>query len=55
MLYKLIEKSYPRDLEREVNVAIKQGWKPIGGVCSDTSYGCGRTLYQAMIFVEDEE
>lgn len=54
MKYKLIEESYPVDLEREVNVAIKQGWKPVGGVCSDTSYGSGRTMYQAMLFGGEE-
>lgn len=54
MKYKLIEESYPIDLEREVNAAIEQGWKPIGGVCSDTSYGSGRTMYQAMLFGGEE-
>ena len=53
MKYKIIEESYPVDLEREVNQAIEQGWKPIGGVCSDTSDGSGRSIYQAMI-LEDE-
>ena len=54
MKYKIIEESYTLDLEREVNKAIKQGWKPIGGICSDTAYGSGTTMYQAMIFGGEE-
>lgn len=49
MKYKIIEESYTVDLEREVNKAIKQGWKPIGGVCCDTAYGSGSYFYQAMV------
>lgn len=54
MKYKILKEKYPVDLEREVNKAIKQGWKPIGGVCSDTSYGSGFYLYQAMVFGGEE-
>lgn len=54
MKYKIIEELYPVDLEREVNKAIKQGWMPIGGVCSDTSYGSRRTICQAMLFGGEE-
>lgn len=49
MKYKIIEAKYPVDLEREVNKAIEQGWKPIGGVCSDSAF-----IYQAMIFGGEE-
>ena len=54
MKYRIIEESYPFDLEREVNEAMNQGWKPIGGVCSDTAYGSGRTMYQAMVLGGEE-
>lgn len=54
MKYKIIEDSYAVDLEREVNKAIKQGWMPIGGVCSDTAFRSGTRMYQAMI-LEGEE
>lgn len=49
MKYKVIEKMHPVDLEREVNKAIGQGWKPIGGVCRDSSYGGGTYYCQAML------
>lgn len=54
MKYKIIEEIYRFDLEREVNAAIKQGWRPIGGVCSDTAYGGGSYLYQAMVLGGEE-
>lgn len=54
MKYRIIEEAYPVDLEREVNKAIEQGWKPIGGVCSDSAYGSGTSIYQAMIFGGEE-
>ena len=54
MKYKIIEEIYVVDLEREVNAVIKQGWKPIGGVCFDTSYDNGTYCYQAMIFGGEE-
>ena len=54
MKYKLIEESYAIDLEREVNSAIEQGWKPIGGVCCDTSYGSTLYYYQAMTLGGEE-
>lgn len=54
MKYKIIEESYPVDLEREVNQAMEQGWMPIGGVCSDSAYGSGTTMYQAMLFGGEE-
>ena len=54
MKYKIIEETYSVDLEKEVNKAIKQGWTPIGGVCSDSAYGSGITMYQAMLFGGEE-
>lgn len=54
MKYKIIEELYSVDLEREVNIAIKQGWTPIGGVCVDSTYGGGTTLSQAMLFGGEE-
>ena len=56
MKYKLIEELYPVDLEREVNTAIEQGWKPIGGVCCgcDISYGSTLYYYQAMTLGGEE-
>jgi hypothetical protein len=54
MKYKIIEAVHRVDLEREVNAAIKQGWKPIGGVCSDTAYGSRSYLYQAMVLGGEE-
>lgn len=49
MRYKIIEEIYRVDLEREVNKAIEQGWKPIGGVCCDTAYCSGSYFYQTMV------
>lgn len=50
MKYRIIGAKSPAELEREVNKAIKLGWKPIGGVCSDTAFDCGDYLFQGMVF-----
>lgn len=55
MKYKIVEEIYSADLEREVNKLIEKGCIPIGGVCSDTSFGDGSYMYQAMIFGEENE
>lgn len=52
--YKIIEAASSVELERDVNKAIKLGWKPIGGVCSDSAFGHGSYLYQAMILGGEE-
>lgn len=51
MKYRVIEEPYRVDLERAVNSAIEQGWKPIGGVCVNTNERRNSitTFYQAMI------
>ena len=54
MKYKIIEGPSPDKLEMKVNEAMEQGWKPIGGVCSEMLYGYIKTVYQAMIFGGEE-
>lgn len=34
--YKIISDPSPIKFEERVNVAIKNGWQPIGGVCYDS-------------------
>lgn len=33
MEYNIISATSPKELIEEVNKAIKEGWKPIGGIC----------------------
>ena len=48
MEYQVIEASNKEKLEYEVNLAMKDGWKPQGGVSTtkDESY---ISLFQAMV------
>lgn len=52
MEYRVIEEPYCVDLEKAVNFAIEQGWKPIGGICVNTRRSSITTFYQAMILGE---
>lgn len=55
MKYRIIECSSSSKLEIKVNAAMEQGWKPIGGVCSELLYGYIKTVYQAMILGDEDE
>jgi hypothetical protein len=53
MEYTIINAPYVKDLIPKVNKAIKEGWKPQGGLVSE---GQERIVYQAMTreIAEDE-
>lgn len=51
MRYRLIEAKDLEGLEREVNAALADGWRPQGGVCvanSEQTYNWW--YYQALVF-----
>ena len=48
MEYQLVDGEKYAELEKEVNNLIKQGWKPLGGVCSVTAQ-YGTYFIQAMV------
>jgi len=33
-----------KDMIKKVNKAIKEGWRPLGGVCVDASYGWSQAM-----------
>jgi len=35
-----------------INLRIKDGWIPLGGISCNAPVGCGQTFYQAMIRYE---
>jgi len=47
--YRVIEEANLSDLIIEVNNAIKQGWKPQGGVCAACRGQCAVSWAQAII------
>jgi hypothetical protein len=49
MEYRVIEEVNVSDLIIEVNNAIKQGWKPQGGICAINKDQCGSVWAQAII------
>ncbi len=59
MDYKIIEfrydnkpqHSYKVSIEKEIREAIRDGWVPIGGICTIPDSGC---IYQAMVKHENK-
>jgi hypothetical protein len=33
-----------KDLIKKVNKAIKEGWRPLGGICVDVGYGWAQAM-----------
>jgi len=46
MEYSVIQESELQNLIDDVNKAIKEGWEPLGGICSDSNH---HGYAQAMI------
>jgi len=44
MEYSVIKTNLLKSLIKKVNEAIKQGWKPLGGVCGDAGYGYAQAM-----------
>lgn len=47
--YTLLQATYASALDTEVNLWIKDGWRPLGGPCSH-----GDMIVQAMVFEPPE-
>ena len=44
MEYSVIKTNLLKSLIKKVNEAIKEGWKPLGGVCLDVGYGFAQAM-----------
>jgi len=44
MEYSVIKTNLLKSLVKKVNEAIKEGWKPLGGVCLDVGYGFAQAM-----------
>ena len=44
MEYTVIKTNLMKSLIKKVNVAIKEGWRPLGGVCVDVGYGFAQAM-----------
>jgi len=44
MEYSVIKTNLLKSLIKKVNEAIKEGWKPQGGVCLDVGYGFAQAM-----------
>ena len=44
MEYRVIKTNLLKSLVKKVNEAIKEGWKPLGGVCLDVGYGFAQAM-----------
>jgi hypothetical protein len=44
MEYSVIKTNLLKSLIKKVNQAIKEGWRPLGGVCVDVGYGFAQAM-----------
>ena len=44
MEYSVIKTNLLKSLIKKVNEAIKEGWRPLGGVCLDVGYGFAQAM-----------
>ena len=44
MEYSVIKTNLLKSLIKKVNEAIKEGWRPLGGVCVDVGYGFAQAM-----------
>jgi len=44
MEYSVIKTNLLKSLIKKVNEAIKDGWRPLGGVCVDVGYGFAQAM-----------
>ena len=44
MEYSVIKTNLLKSLIKKVNEAIREGWKPLGGVCMDVGYGFAQAM-----------
>ena len=44
MEYSVIKTNLLKSLIKKVNEAIKEGWRPLGGVCLDVGYGFAQSM-----------
>ena len=52
MKYTILWERYKTDLERSVNIQMKDGWRPIGGVAVE---GRGINAYYLQAMLKGEE
>jgi hypothetical protein len=44
MEYSVIKTNLLKSLIKKVNEVIKEGWRPLGGVCVDVGYGFAQAM-----------